>query len=145
MPHDICVLYMFCLRLWKLIYPGTTSISDSPSNYWTSVACWLLLAEPFSLGNSFVNNDHLRPLRMTLMSIWKCQKKPPNIIHWYLKKQHLLKVAIAPIDFCNKLCQAVLLDSYWISHPKYKHLERNIEILKAKVKISYKVLLLLHA
>lgn len=132
MPHDICVLYMFSLRLWKLIYPSSTSISDSPSNCWTPVTCWLLAAEPFSLENSFFNNDRLRPLRKTLMSIWKCQKKnkKSNSAQWFLKKQHLLKVIIVPIDFCNKLCQAVLLDSYWISRPKYKHWNRRLKYWK---------------
>lgn len=54
-------------------------------------------------------------------------------------------MAIVPLNFCNKLGKAVLLDSYGISHPKYTTFKQMLEILKVKLKISYKVLLLSHA
>lgn len=151
MPHDICVLYMFSLRLWKLIYPCSTSISDSPSNCWTPVTCWLLAAQPFSLENSFFNNDRLRPLRKTVMSIWKCQKKKEKknltALTDFLKKQHLLKVIIVPIDyfFLQQIVPGCVIRFMLNLMAKIQALKQTLEILKAKSKISYKVLLLLQA
>ena len=66
--------------------------------------------------------------------------KISNSAHWFLKKKHLLKVAIAPIGFCNRLCWAVLLDSCWILTSKIQTFKQTLEILKAKLKTAYKVL-----
>lgn len=52
----------------------------------------------------------------------------------FLKKKHLLKVAIAPVDFCNKLCLTVLLDSYSILTSETQPFKLTLEILKAKLK-----------
>lgn len=65
----------------------------------------------------------------------------------FFKKQHLLKVIIVPIDyfFLQQIVPGCVIRFMLNLMAKIQALKQTLEILKAKSKISYKVLLLLQA